>query len=174
LEDGEVAARVHPAMIPKTHPLAAVRESLNAVFVEGETVGQLMFYGPGAGGAPTATAVVGDIVDVARNLTTGGRGVGCTCYEERRIRSIERMEGQYYLLLEVADRPGVLASVAGVFAGEGVSIKSVWQEGIGEEARLVLITHRANEGAVQKTVEGLRALDVVSSVKSVLRVAGEE
>lgn len=174
LEDGDVAARVHPAMIPKAHPLAAVRESLNAVFVEGETVGQLMFYGPGAGGAPTATAVVGDIVDVARNLTTGGRGVGCTCYEERGIRPIERMEGQYYLLLEVADLPGVLASVAGVFGSEGVSIKSVWQEGIGEEARLILITHRANEGAVQKTVEGLRALDVVSSVKSILRVAGEE
>ncbi|MGH2651516.1 MAG: homoserine dehydrogenase, partial [Actinomycetota bacterium] len=136
VEDGEVAVRVHPAMIPRDHPLAAARGSMNAVFVEGENVGELMFLGSGAGGAPTATAVVGDIVDVARNLVHGGRGVGCTCYEERRIRPMEQMEGQYYLLLEVADRPGVLAQIAGVFGEQGVSIKSVWQEGTGEEARL--------------------------------------
>lgn len=174
LTDGDVSVRVHPAMVPRDHPLASVRENFNAVFVEGETVGELMFYGRGAGGAPTATAVVGDIVDVARNLTTGGRGVGCTCYEERRVRPIDDIDGQFYLLLEVADRPGVLARVAQAFGDNGVSIKSVWQEGRGDSAELVLVTHRANEGSMRRTVEQAKGLDVVSAVKSVLRVAGEE
>lgn len=172
LEDGEVAVRVHPAMIPGDHPLAAVRESFNAVFVEGEAVGELMFYGRGAGGPPTATAVVGDIVDVARSAVAGGRGVGCTCYLDRRIRAPEEAEGQYYLLLDVADRPGVLAQVAGAFGRHGVSIRSVWQEGTGEEALLVLITHRANDGALRRTVEDLRGLEVVAEVRSVMRVEG--
>jgi homoserine dehydrogenase len=173
LAGDEVAVRVHPAMIPRDHPLAAVRESFNAVFVEGPHVGELMFYGRGAGGPPTATAVVGDLVDVARAGTSGGRGVGCTCYRERRIRPPEEMEGQFYLLLAVADRPGVLARIAGVFGEEQVSIKSVWQQGTGEEALIVLITHRANEGAMGRTVEGLRGLDVVQEVRSLLRVEGE-
>jgi homoserine dehydrogenase len=174
LADDEVAVRVHPAMIPAGHPLAAVRETFNAVFVEGRSVGELMFYGRGAGGGPTATAVVGDLIDVARNVTTGGRGVGCTCYEERRIRPMEAMESQYYLLLDVVDRPGVLAQVAGAFGDNKVSIKSVWQEGTGSDALLVLITHRANEGALQQTVRDLRALDAVLEVRSVMRVEGEE
>ncbi|MGH2664081.1 MAG: homoserine dehydrogenase [Actinomycetota bacterium] len=174
LEDGEVAARVHPAMVPRDHPLAAVRESYNAVFLEGQTVGQLMFFGRGAGGDPTATAVVGDLVDMARNVTTGGRAVGCTCYEERRIRPMDSMEMQYYLLLDVADRPGVLAQVAGAFGDNKVSIKSVWQEGTGEDALLVLITHRANEGALQQTVRDLRALEPVLEVRSLMRVEGGE
>jgi homoserine dehydrogenase len=174
LADGEVAVRVHPAMIPTGHPLAAVRETFNAVFVEGESVGELMFYGRGAGGGPTATAVVGDLIDVARNITTGGRGVGCTCYEERRIRPMDAMESQYYLLLDVVDRPGVLAQVAGAFGDNKVSIKSVWQEGTGDDALLVLITHRANEGALQQTVRDLRALEAVLEVRSVMRVEGEE
>jgi homoserine dehydrogenase len=174
LADGEVAARVHPAMVPLDHPLAAVRGTFNAVFVEGPNVGQLMFYGPGAGGGPTATAVVGDLIDVARNITTGGRAVGCTCYEERRIRPMEAMESQYYLLLDVVDRPGVLAAVAGAFGEHRVSIKSVWQEGRGDDALLVLITHRANEGALRRTVHDLRAIEAVLEVRSVLRVEGEE
>jgi homoserine dehydrogenase len=174
LADGEVAARVHPAMVPLDHPLAAVRGTFNAVFVEGPNVGQLMFYGPGAGGGPTATAVVGDLIDVARNITTGGRAVGCTCYEERRIRPMEEMETQFYLLLDVVDRPGVLAAVAGAFGEHRVSIKSVWQEGRGDDALLVLITHRANEGALQRTVQDLRDLEAVLEVRSVLRVEGEE
>jgi homoserine dehydrogenase len=174
LADGEVAARVHPAMVPVDHPLAAVRDTFNAVFVEGPNVGQLMFYGPGAGGGPTATAVVGDLIDVARNITTGGRAVGCTCYEDRRIRPMEETESQYYLLLDVVDRPGVLAAVAGAFGEHRVSIKSVWQEGRGDEALLVLITHRANEGALRRTVDDLRELEAVIEVRSVLRVEGEE
>jgi homoserine dehydrogenase len=174
LEDGEVAVRVHPAMIPRGHPLAAVRDNLNAVFVEGAASGPLMFYGRGAGGAPTAAAVVGDLVSVARNLRTGGREIGFTCYEERRVRAMDRTESQYYLLLEAVDRPGVLAKVAGAFGENQVSIKEVWQEGSGEEALLVMITHRANEGALQRTVQDLRALDVVVEVRSVMRVEGTE
>jgi homoserine dehydrogenase len=174
VEDGEVAVRVHPAMIPSDHPLAAVRENLNAVFMEGAASGPLMFYGRGAGGAPTAAAVVGDLVAVARNLRLGGREMGCTCYEERRVRPMDRHESQYYLLLQAVDRPGVLAKVAGAFGDNQVSIKEVWQEGGGEEALLVMITHRANEGALQRTVSDLRALDVVSAVKSVMRVEGVE
>jgi len=173
LEDGQVAARVHPTMIPRAHPLAAVREAFNAVFVEGDHVGELMFYGRGAGGDPTATAVVGDIVHVAREL--GATHVPLPPAVERRrgIRAMDRMEGQYYLCLHVADRPGVLAQVAGVFGDNLVSIKSVWQEGTGREALLVLITHRANEGAMQATVAGLRGLDAVTEVRSMMRVEGE-
>jgi homoserine dehydrogenase len=175
LLDGEVAVRVHPAMIPTTHPLASVRENLNAVFVEGEQVGELMFYGRGAGGPPTATAVVGDIVDVARNINAGARGVGCTCYKEgARIRHIDETSSQYYFLLEVADRPGVLARVAQAFADNGVSIKSVWQEGLGEDARLVMVTHRSKERDFQSLLAGLRGLDVVKKVASAMRVECDE
>jgi homoserine dehydrogenase len=174
LEDEEVAVRVHPTMIPEDHPLAAVRESFNAVFVEGERVGELMFYGRGAGGDPTAVSVVGDLVRAGRNLATGGREVGCTCYADRRLRPIGEGESAFYVLLDVADRPGVLAKVAGAFGAHRVSIKSVWQEGTGKEALLVLITHRANEDALQRTVQDLRELDVVAEVRSVMRVAGVE
>ncbi len=133
-----------------------------------------MFYGRGAGGEPTATAVVGDLVTVARNLATGGRGVGCTCALERRIRSMNDTRGQYYLNLHVEDRPGVLAEIADQFGRNGVSIERVWQEGSGDEATLVFITHRAQEGAFQKTVQELRELPAVRAVASVLRVEGEE
>src|SRR5207247_3880851 len=115
LEDEDVAVRVHPAMLPADHPLAAVRGAFNAVFVEGERAGQLMLYGRGAGGDPTATAVAGDLIRVGRNLVLGGRSIGCTCYLERRIRPMDDMEAAYYVLLDVEDRPGVLAAVAGVF-----------------------------------------------------------
>jgi homoserine dehydrogenase len=174
LENGEVAVRVHPAMIPRDHPLGAVRDAYNAVFVEGPNVGQLMFYGRGAGGEPTAVAVLGDLVAAARNVSRGRRGIEFPWYAERRVRPMERHECQYYLLLEAVDRPGVLAKVAGAFGQNQVSIKEVWQEGGGEEALLVMITHRANEGALQRTVSQLRALDVVSAVKSVMRVEGVE
>jgi homoserine dehydrogenase len=173
--DGEaVSARVYPAMIPAAHPLASVHDAYNAVFVEGPKIGQLMFYGRGAGGDPTATAVVGDLVTVARHRANGGRGVGCTCLVERRIRSMDATRGQYYLNLHVEDRPGVLAEIADQFARNGVSIERVWQEGAGEEATLVFITHRAQEGAFQKTVEELRELPAVRAVASLLRVEGEE
>jgi homoserine dehydrogenase len=175
-EDGDerIAVRVHPAMIPAAHPLASVRDAYNAVFVEGPNVGELMFYGRGAGGEPTATAVVGDLVSVARNLLAGARGVGCTCFHERTIRPMEEMTGQYYILLRVEDRPGVLAEIASVFGESDVSIKSVWQEGSGEDAQLVFITHRAREGPFQVAVAALRGLPAVVEVRSVLRVEAEE
>ena len=172
--DERIAVRVHPAMIPAAHPLASVRDAFNAVFLEGDKVGELMFYGPGAGGDPTATAVVGDLVTVARNLLTGARGVGCTCFHERTIRPMAEMTGQYYILLRVEDRPGVLAEIASVLAENEVSIKSVWQEGSGEDAQLVFITHRAMEGPFQRAVTQLRGLPAVEEVRSVLRVEGEE
>jgi homoserine dehydrogenase len=174
LADGEVAVRVHPAMVPEDHPLAAVREAFNAVFVSGPNVGELMFYGRGAGGAPTAVAVVGDLVTAARLAAEGRPGVTFPSERRRGIRPMERMESQYYLLLDVADRPGVLAQVAGAFGKHSVSIRSVWQEGRGDEALLVLITHRANEGDLRRTVEDLRSLDVVVEVRSLMRVEGEE
>ena len=175
LVEGErIAARVHPAMIPARHPLAAVRDAYNAVFVEGDRIGELMFYGRGAGGDATATAVVGDLVSVARNLQSGARGVGCTCFHERTIRPMSEMEGQYYILTSVEDRPGVLAEIAGVFGRNQVSLKSMWQEGMGDEAQLVFITHRAREGAFQDAVAGIRELGAVREVRSVLRVEAEE
>lgn len=174
LVDGEIAVRVHPTMIPSSHPLASVRENLNAIFVEGGHVGELMFYGRGAGGPPTATAVVGDIVDISRNIMTGSRGVGCTCYENpARIRHMDESSSQYYVLLEVADRPGVLAQVAQVFADNHVSIKSVRQEGLGAEARLVMVTHRALERDFQAVLGALRKLDVVEEVASAMRVQSD-
>ena len=174
LQDGAITARVHPAMVPQAHPLASVRDAFNAVFIEGERVGQLMFYGRGAGGDPTAVSVVGDLVTVARHLTSGGRGAGSTLRPDRRIRSMDDTTGQYYLNLHVEDRPGVLAEIADHFGRNGVSIERVWQEGSGEEATLVFITHRAQEGAFQKTLQELRELTAVRAVQSLLRVEGEE
>ena len=173
-QDGEIAVRVHPAMLPNDHPLASVRDSFNAVFVEGASVGDLMFYGRGAGGDPTGSAVVGDIVAAARHLVHGGRGLGCTCYFDKRVRSIDEMEAQYYLLLSVQDLPGVLAQVAGAFGAHDISIRSVWQEGYGDQAQLVIVTHRGRESNLQATVDELGTLDAVTKVVSVLRVEGEE
>jgi homoserine dehydrogenase len=144
------------------------------VFVEGNTVGNLMFYGRGAGSDPTGSAVVGDIVAVARHLVHGGRGLGCTCYFNKRVLPIDEMESQYYMLLSVADLPGVLAQVAGAFGNHDISIRSVWQEGYGDEAQLVLVTHRGKEKNLQATVDELGMLESVTKVVSVLRVEGEE
>jgi homoserine dehydrogenase len=169
---GDVAVRVHPAMVPTDHPLAAVRDSFNAVFVEGAAVGELMFYGRGAGGSPTASAVLGDVIDAALNRTRGSHAtVGSL--GKARIRPIDEVETAYYLNLDVFDRPGVLAAVAGVFGHHGVSIRSMEQEGLGDEARLVFITHVAREAAVQATVRDLHHLDAVDRITSVLRVVGQ-
>lgn len=173
-ENERIAVRVHPAMIPAAHPLASVRDAFNAVFLEGPRVGELMFYGRGAGGDPTATAVVGDLIAVARNLIAGARGVGCTCFYGRTIRPMAEMTGQYYILLRVEDRPGVLAEIAGALGRNEVSIKSVWQEGIGADAQLVFVTHRAREGAFQQAVSELGGVAGVEEVRSVLRVEAEE
>lgn len=174
LEDEEISVRVHPAMIPVAHPLASVGDAFNAVFVEGERIGQLMFYGRGAGGDPTAASVVGDIVQVARHVVHGGHAIGCTCSLDRKVRPMDDTKGQYYLNLHVEDRPGVLAEIAERFAHNAVSIERVWQEGFGEAATLVFITHRAQEGAFQKTVAELREMEAVRAVASLLRVEGEE
>jgi homoserine dehydrogenase len=174
LEDEEIAVRVHPSMIPAEHPLAAVRGASNAVFVEGPKIGQLMFYGAGAGGDPTATAVVGDLVSVARNLLQGARGPVSSPTERRAVRPMDDTRDQYYLKLRVQDRPGVLAEIADRFGRNGISLERVWQEGFGDEATLSFITHRAQEGAFQKTLQDLRQLEAVHAVASVLRVEGEE
>ncbi|MBW3561962.1 MAG: homoserine dehydrogenase [Actinobacteria bacterium] len=172
-DDGAVAVRVHPAFVPKSHPLAAVRESFNAIFVQAEAAGQLMFYGRGAGSAPTGSAVVGDIVHVARHLLQESRGPRESTHRPKRIRSIEDLATQYYLLLDVEDRTGVLAAVATVFGQHDVSIGQVWQEGHGDTAQLVLVTHRAREQNLRDTVTSLAHVDGVRSVASVLRVESE-
>lgn len=174
IDEDEISARVHPAMVPESHPLASVRDAFNAVFVEGEKVGQLMFFGRGAGGDPTASSVVGDLIQVARHLVHGGRSIGCTCSLDLKVRPMDDTHGQYYLNLHVEDRPGVLAEIADRFGHNGVSIERVWQEGAGDEATLVFITHMAQEGAFQKTVDELRELQAVRNVSSILRVEGEE
>jgi homoserine dehydrogenase len=165
----EVAVRVHPAMVPASHPLASVRDSFNAVFIEGEAVGELMLYGRGAGGTPTASAVLGDLVDAAHNLRAGGSG-RTSALDRAGVRPIDDLSSEYYLNLDVVDRPGVLAKVATVFGEHGVSIRSMEQEGLDEKARLVFITHTAREADVQSTLRDLRRLDAVKRIGSLLRV----
>src|SRR5439155_22978564 len=149
-DDGRIGVRVHPAMLPKSHPLATVRGSFNAVFVEGDAVGQLMFYGRGAGGGPTASAVLGDLIDAAANRRRG-TAANLGPFPRAIIRPIDEVRSEYYLNIDVVDRPGVLHAVSGVFAEHGVSIRSMEQEGLGDEARLVFITHEAQESAMQAT-----------------------
>ena len=169
-----IGVRVHPAMIPRTHPLASVGDAYNAVFVEAEAAGQLMFYGRGAGGAPTASAVLGDVVAVARNRLTGARGMGDSSYAALRIRPMGETLTRYHVSLDVADKAGVLANVAQAFAHHDVSIQTVRQEGHGGDATLELVTHTASDAALSATVGQLRDLDVVRAVASVLRVEGGE
>jgi homoserine dehydrogenase len=168
-----VSVRVHPAMIPRTHPLAGVSDAFNAVFVEAEAAGQLMFYGRGAGGAPTASAVLGDLVAVARNHIAGVRASSESSYAALPIRPMGDVMTRYHVSLDVADKAGVLASVANVFADHDVSIATVRQSGRDAGAQLVIVTHTAPDAALRATVEDLRALDIVRSVASVLRVEGE-
>ena len=181
VDGGAVAVRVHPAMVPEDHPLASVRDSFNAVFVEGDACGELMLYGRGAGGRPTASAVLGDLIDAATNLrpaaATGGAPIftgGPPPLGPARIHPIGELRTAYYLALEVIDRPGVLAAVAGVFGRHGVSIRSMEQEGLGEEARIIFITHVACESDMRATLENLRHLEAVRQVGSVLRVIAHE
>jgi homoserine dehydrogenase len=170
--DDAVAVRVHPAMIPRSHPLASVREAYNAVFVESEAAGQLMFYGPGAGGAPTASAVLGDLVTVARNRLAGTRGAGESSYADRAVLPMGETLTRYHVAIDVDDRAGVLASVATAFAENGVSIRTVRQEGRGADAQLVVVSHESTDAALSATVEHLRRMDIVREVTSVMRVEG--
>jgi homoserine dehydrogenase len=172
--DGDVAVRVHPTMVPLQHPLASVRDSFNALFIEADAVGELMLYGRGAGGGPSASAVMGDLIDAAKNLVSGGRGATVGTLARRPIRPIDEVESQFYLLIEVADQPGVLAQIAAEFGHHGVSIKSMQQKGIGDDARLIFVTHKAREAALRATVHALRDVEPVHRVGSVLRVIGDE
>jgi homoserine dehydrogenase len=172
-EGDGVSVRVHPAMIPRTHPLASVREAYNAVFVEAAAAGQLMFYGRGAGGAPTASAVLGDLVAVARNTLSGARGAGESAYADLRVQPMGEVITRYHVSLDVADKAGVLAAVANTFSAHDVSIRTVRQEGHGDDASLVVVTHTARDAALQAVVEELRGLDVVRDVASVMRVEGQ-
>jgi homoserine dehydrogenase len=167
-----VAVRVHPAMIPTSHPLAAVGGAFNAVFVEAEAAGQLMFYGQGAGGEPTASAVLGDLVAVARNRIAGAAGQGATNYANLPVRSMAETPTRYHVSLDVADKPGVLSTVAHAFAEHGVSISTVRQDGRGDAATLVLVTHSAPDAALSATISALRDMPAVRAVTSVLRVEG--
>ena len=171
-ENGDVSVRVHPTMVPKEHPLASVRDSFNAVFVEGDFVDKLMFFGRGAGGAPTASAVFGDVVDAAINLRRGTHG-SLGELHEARVLAIDETNAEYLLSLDVADEPGVLHAVTGVFAEHGVSIRAAEQEGNAPDARLVFITHSAKEADVQATVRRLGTLDVVRRVGGLIRVIGD-
>ncbi len=173
--DGEaVSVRVHPAMIPRSHPLASVREAFNAVFVESSAAGQLMFYGPGAGGAPTASAVLGDLVTVARNHRAGTRGVGESAYADRPVLPMGETRTRYHVAIDVDDRAGVLAAVANAFAEHDVSIQTVRQEGRDDDAQLVVVSHEATDAQLSATVESLRGMDIVREVTSVMRVEGAE
>jgi homoserine dehydrogenase len=167
-----VAVRVHPAMIPTTHPLAAVGGAFNAVFVEAEAAGQLMFYGQGAGGEPTASAVLGDLVAVARNRLAGAAGQGSTGYANLAVRPMDETPTRYHVSLDVADKPGVLATVAHSFAEHEVSISTVRQNGRGDAATLVIVTHSAPDAALAATIAALRDMPAVRGVTSVLRVEG--
>jgi homoserine dehydrogenase len=169
-----VAVRVHPAMIPRSHPLAGVGGAYNAVFVEAKSAGQLMFYGAGAGGTPTASAVLGDVVAVARNLLAGARGPEPSTYAELPVLPMGDTLTRYHVSLDVDDRPGVLAPVAEAFARHGVSIAAVRQTSRGDEALLIIVTHVASDAALATTVSELQALPVVRAVASVMRVEGEE
>jgi homoserine dehydrogenase len=171
--DGGVSVRAHPAMIPRTHPLAGVREAYNAVFVEAEAAGRLMFYGAGAGGVPTASAVLGDVVAVARNLMAGTRGPDASTYARLPVLPMGEARTRYHVALDVADKPGVLAAVAETYARHDVSIKAVRQEGRGEDAQLVIVTHAAPDAALSRCVTELETMDSVRAVASVMRVEGE-
>ena len=170
-EDG-IDVRVHPTMIPSSHPLASVNGVYNAIYVVGDSVGDTMFFGEGAGSLPAASAVVGDVIDVARHIGAGCLGlVGCTCNEQLPVRDISQLVSQYYVRLAVADRPGVLAAVAGVFGEHGVSIASVIQKRReGDCAEIVYATHHASEAAVRDALDRIEALDVVERVGTVIRV----
>ena len=173
-----VSARVYPALVPLTHPLASVNGAFNAVVVEAEAAGRLMFYGQGAGGAPTASAVMGDLVMAARNRVQGGRGPRESKYAKLPISPIGFIPTRYYVSMNVADRPGVLSSVSAEFGKREVSIAEVRQEGVVDEgglrcgARIVVVTHEATDAALSETVAALADLDAVQEVTSVLRLEG--
>ena len=168
----EISVRVHPVMIEKSHPLASVRDAFNAVFVEAESAGPLMFYGRGAGGAPTASAILGDVLAVSRHIAHNAVGQRETDYADRDIAPIETTKTKFLIRLVVQDKPGVLAAIAQVFAAQGVSIQTVDQNGRDADAELIIVTHLATEGELKATVDALKKMDIVSKISSVIRVEG--
>ncbi len=173
-EDGSIQARVHPAFLPKQHPLAAVNDVYNAVFITGDAVGEIMHYGQGAGKLPTASSVVGDIIDIGRNMVhhISGR-IGCTCYEDKKILDVSQLRAQFYIRMTVKDRPGVLAGIAGVFGSNNVSLATVFQTTHGGEmAELILITHEVEEQDLNDSLAVLRGMHIVGNVDNVIRLEG--
>lgn len=167
-----ISVRVHPTMLPLSHPLAGVNDVYNAVFVTGDAIGEAMFMGLGAGRMPTASAVCGDIIDVARNLQHGETGrINCTCFEDKKLCSLENMCSPCYIRMHVMDKPGALAAIAAAFGAQNVSLRNVVQKNkIGNEAEIVVITHNVSEFNLQMAVQTLKALPVVNEVCSVIRV----
>ena len=170
--EGKISVRVHPTLISRSHPLASVREAFNAVFVESESAGAMMFYGRGAGGAPTASAILGDLVAVARHRVSGGLGPRESDYADLGVAPMGSTKTRYLIRLEVADRPGVLAAVAQTFSKHDVSIQTVRQTGRSNNAELIVMTHKAADSALAATVADLSTLDAVKDIASVLRVEG--
>ena len=168
----EISVRVHPVMIPNSHPLASVRNAFNAVYVEAESAGQLMFYGRGAGGAPTASAILGDLVAVTRHRAYSTVGYGESDYADLDIAPVGEVKSQFFVRLHVADKSGVLASIAQVFASENISIQTVRQAGLGKDAELIVVTHSASEANLTACIKKLTDMDIVSKVESVIRVEG--
>ena len=159
-------------MLEKAHPLASVRDAFNAVFVEAESAGPLMFYGRGAGGAPTASAILGDILAVSRHIAHNSVGQRETDYADRDIAPIETTKTKFLIRLEVADKAGVLAAIATVFSNHGVSIQTVNQAGRNSDAEVTIVTHLATEGELKATVASLNAMEMVNKISSVIRVEG--
>jgi homoserine dehydrogenase len=171
-KDAGVNARVHPAMVPKDHPLASIRGATNAVFIEGAAIDSLLFSGPGAGGDPTATAVLGDVIDAARETLAGAQVAPRIRFSPGEIVPFTDIPTRWYVRLQVNDQPGVLAKIASSFGDEDVSIRSVWQEGVDQEAVLIVVTHQAPESAQRAALATLTAISEVIEVASVIRVLG--
>jgi homoserine dehydrogenase len=172
--DTGVSARVHPVLLPVDHPLAAIRGATNAIFIEGPAIDELLFAGPGAGGDPTATAVLGDVIDAAREILAGAQVAPRIRFAPSELADFGSVPTKWYVRLEVADEPGVLAQIAAVFGEAEVSIKSVWQEGTADEATLLIVTHRAPEAHQQTALTRVRQLDCVNAVAAAIRVESEE
>jgi homoserine dehydrogenase len=168
----EISVRVHPVILPSSHPLASVRNAFNAVYVESEAAGQLMFYGRGAGGAPTASAILGDLVAVTRHRAYSTVGYGESDYADLDIAPVGDVKSQFFIRLHVADKSGVLAAIAQVFASESISIQTVRQAGLGSDAELIVVTHSATESSLKGCIKKLTDMDIVSKVESVIRVEG--
>ncbi|MBO8159565.1 homoserine dehydrogenase [Thermosyntropha sp.] len=172
-DEGNVEVRVNPAFIPVSHPLAGVNDVFNAVFVKGDAVGDVMHYGKGAGQMPTASAVVGDIIEIVRNMRCGSNGrIGCTCYDEKRVLKVDDMKARFYIRMTVVDRPGVLAGIAGVFGNNNVSIAAVLQKEGEDMAELILITHEVRERDLRKSLDEVKTLDTVGSINNIIRLEG--